>query len=114
MVVVSNIETVGILLDCSAISYMFTDWAQFISYEKVTNAHVTVGSNNKVPTIGIGLVSFRAKILKEYLDIYYDLDSVLSKRHTLVLSNIRELDRELHTEMSTLYTRLQWSMLLLS
>ena len=36
----------------------------------------------------------------------YDLDSVLSKRHTLVLSNTRELNRELHTEMSTLYTKL--------
>jgi len=36
---------------------------------------------------------------------YYDLDSVLSKIHTLVLSNTRELDRELHTEMSTLYTK---------
>ena len=34
----------------------------------------------------------------------YDLDSVLSKRHTLVLSNTRELNRELHTETSTLYT----------
>jgi len=30
----------------------------------------------------------------------YDLSFVLSKRHTLVLSNIRELDRELYTETS--------------
>jgi len=39
----------------------------------------------------------------------YDLDSVLSKRHTLVLSNTRELDRELHTETSTLYTKLAYA-----
>jgi len=44
---------------------------------------------------------------------YYDLDFVLSKRHTLIWSNTRELDRELHIETSTLYTKLQWSMPLL-
>jgi len=33
----------------------------------------------------------------------YELDSVLSKRHTLVLSNTRELNREFHTEMFTYY-----------
>jgi len=36
----------------------------------------------------------------------YDLDSVLSKRHTLALSNTRELNRELYTETSTFYTQL--------
>ena len=43
----------------------------------------------------------------------YDLDFVLSKRHTLILSNTRELNRELCTGSSTLYTKLQWSVLLL-
>ena len=31
---------------------------------------------------------------------------MLSKRHTLVLSNTRELNTELNTEMSILYTKL--------
>ena len=69
IVVVSNIETTSVLLDNSATSHMFTDQAQFILYEKVTNAHITVDSNNKVPAIGIGSVSFRTRVLKGYLDV---------------------------------------------
>jgi len=57
------------------------------------------------------LDEFQTLILEtSYITLYticYDLDSMLSKRHTLVLSNIRELDRELHTETSTLYTKLR-------
>ena len=57
------------------------------------------------------LDEFQTLILEaSYITLYticYDLDSMLSKRHTLVLSNIRELDRELHTEISTLYTKLR-------
>ena len=58
------------------------------------------------------LMSLYHQFLLDYLRCY-DLSQVLSKRHTLVLSNIKELDRELHTETSTLYTKLQQSMLLL-
>ena len=36
--------------------------------------------------------------------IYYDLSFELSKKHTLVLSNIRKLDRVPKYRMSTLYT----------
>ena len=38
----------------------------------------------------------------------------LEQKTTLILSNTRELDGELCTEMSTLYTKLQWSVPLLS
>ena len=37
----------------------------------------------------------------------YNLDFVLSKRHTLILSNTRELNRKLLIEIFTLYTELQ-------
>ena len=38
------------------------------------------------------------KIKEKFPELYYDLDSGLSKRYTLVLSNTRELDRELFTK----------------
>ena len=69
MAVMDNIETAGILLDYDATWYMFTDWAWFISYEKITNAHITVNSNNNVSMIGIGSVLFKARVSKGYSDI---------------------------------------------
>ena len=36
----------------------------------------------------------------------YDLDSMLSRKHTLVLSDTRELDRVSKYKTSTLYTKL--------
>ena len=49
-----------------------------------------------------------------YVNIYlphgcYDLDSVLSKKHTLVLGSTRELDRVPKYKTSILYTKLQGS-----
>ena len=36
----------------------------------------------------------------------YNLNSMLSKKYTFILSNIRKLNRKLHTETSILYTKL--------
>ena len=41
----------------------------------------------------------------------YNLSSMLNERHTLVLSNTRELDRVSKYKTSTLYTNYWWSML---
>lgn len=77
--VVGNIEAAGIYLDCDTTSHMFTDWAQFISHKEIINVHIIIGSNNKVTVIGTELVSFRARVLKGYLDIV--LNNVLYIPH---------------------------------
>ena len=41
----------------------------------------------------------------------YNLSFKLSKRHTLILSNTRELDRVSKYKLSTLYTNYCWFML---
>ena len=43
--------------------------------------------------------------------LYYDLSSKLSKRYTLVLSNIRESDKVPKYQLSILYTNYCWFML---
>jgi len=41
--------------------------------------------------------------------MYYDLDSLLSKKHTLVLGSTRELNRVPKYKTSSLYTKLRES-----
>lgn len=64
MAVVGNINTIGILLNYSITSYIFTNQTQLISYEEATNIYVTMNGNNKVFVIDIKSVSFRTRVLK--------------------------------------------------
>lgn len=64
MAVVGNINTIGILLNYSITSYIFTNQTQLISYEEATNIYVTMNGNNKVFVIDIRSVSFRTRVLK--------------------------------------------------
>ena len=59
-----------------------------------------------VTVIVITLYNWKKVIKCSKIDNCSDLDSVLSKKHTLVLSNTRELNRVPKYKTSILYTKL--------
>jgi len=71
MLMVSNdiISSTSILLDCGAISHMFTSWEHFTTYTESSNEFVMIGSHNRVSVSGRGSVLFSTKLPDGRLNI---------------------------------------------
>ena len=63
------ISSTNILLDCSAISHMFTSKEHFITYAEFSNEFVIVGGYNKVLVAGQGSILFSTKLPSDWLSI---------------------------------------------
>ena len=58
MVTYNSFPSTGILLDCSAMAYMFTNKQHFLTYANSIDEFITVREHNCVPVAGQGSVHF--------------------------------------------------------